>query len=92
MEAVGGNSLSTLNKVGFGTALNLMLNSLSVCFCLPRQSISLRAVKWEWGAGTPIAAIPFRLASSLEKIVSGPAESHHSHGKQHSVNGLILRT
>lgn len=82
MEAVGGKSLPTLNKVGFGTALNLMWNPLSVHFRLPRHSVSLRAAEWRWGKGNPVAAISLGLASSLEGIVRGPAESHHSHGKK----------
>lgn len=44
MEAVGGNSLSTLNKVGSGRVGDAMLNFLSAHFCLPRQPDSPRAV------------------------------------------------
>ena len=57
MEAVGGKSLPTWNKVGFGTALNSMSNSLSEPFCLPRQSVSPR----EGGQGSRAQRCPWEV-------------------------------
>lgn len=59
--SVGGKSLPTLNKVGFGTAFDLMSNSLSEHFCLPRQSVSLRVAEWRWGQGNQLQQCPLVL-------------------------------
>lgn len=92
MEAVGGNSLSTLNKVGFGRVLDLMLNFLSAHFCLSRQPVSLRAMTWGWD-GEFSYSNP-RFACQLpEEVLSGTADFHHSHKKKKdSESGLTLGT
>lgn len=88
MEAVGGNSLSTLNKVGFGRVLDLMLNFLSAHFCLSRQPVSLRAMTWGWD-GEFSYSNPLFACQLPEEVLSGTADFHHSHEKKKKTQKVV---
>lgn len=92
MEAVGGKPLPILNKVGFGTALNLMSNSLSVRFCLPRQSVSLRAAGWGWGQGSQLPQSPLDLPAPWRGLLTAQLSLITDMEKKPSVNSLVLGT